>query len=219
MPDKAAVQWCEQVLGHRFADSALLAQALTHGSTGHKPTYERLEFLGDRVLGLVVAEMLYKAFPDANEGEMGRRHAALVQGSLLAEMAETWGLAAHLRMGGDTAPTTGILADVVEAVLGAVYLDGGLDAAARVIGCFWHDKLPVLDGYDAKTRLQELLQAQKLPTPQYEVVESLGPDHAREFTVEARCTLGAARGRGPSKQAASMAAAAELLKVVEVGHG
>lgn len=220
MPSEAA-RWSEQVLRHRFADERLVEQALTHGSSGVVPTYERLEFLGDRVLGLVVAEMLLEVFPEANEGELGRRHAALVQGSLLVEVAAEWQIAGQARMGsGENAPTASVLADMVEAVLGAVYLDAGWDAACGLVRRVWAGKLDKHDGYDPKTRVQEWLQARKMLPPAYEVVGTSGPEHAREFTVEARCDVGVGRGDGPSKQAASMAAAAALWLVIqEEAHG
>lgn len=222
MPATESLDWCAHTLGYRFADGALLAQALTHGSSGRRPTYERLEFLGDRVLGLVVADMLLEAFPDVSEGELGRRHAALVQGSLLVDIAHEWALLPHIVMGaGEQEATVSVVSDVVEALLGAVYVDGGFAAAGQLVRTVWAPRLALHDGYDAKTRVQEWLQARKLKPPQYEVVACDGPEHARHFTVEARCAAGSGRGTGPSKQAAGMAAAAALWQVLqgEEQHG
>lgn len=210
----AAYGWATATLGHTFANEALLIEALTHGGSGLKPTYERLEFLGDRVLGLAVADMLQAGYPEADEGELGRRHAALVQGITLTQIAEEWGLAAHMRTGTVKVPA-GVLADGVEAVLGAVFLDAGWAAARAVVGRFWQGRLVALDGRDAKTTLQELLQGQKKPVPQYKVVGEQGPDHAKVFVVKVTCALGDAEGQGVSKNEASKQAAKNLLSQLE----
>lgn len=198
-------------LGHTFTNQKLLVQALTHASAG-TPTYERLEFLGDRVLNLLVAGMLHTAYPDAPEGELSRRHAALVRQDTLVEVANALELAAHLRVGkGENASKPGLLADALEAVLGAIYLDGGLEPAAALVRTHWQNRLDGSGTLDPKSELQELLQAGGLALPVYTVVAQQGADHARIFTVEVSCAFGTASGQGPSKQEAGTLAARNLL--------
>lgn len=210
----AAYAWSTDTLGHTFTNEALLIEALTHGGSGLKPTYERLEFLGDRVLGLAVADMLQAAYPEADEGELGRRHAALVQGVTLTTVAEEWGLAANMRTGTVKVPA-GVLADGVEAVLGAIYVDAGWPASRAVVQRFWQGRLVALDGRDAKTTLQELLQGQKKPVPHYKVIGETGPDHEKMFVVKVTCALGEAEGQGVSKNEASKQAAVNLMRHLE----
>ncbi len=214
-------------LGHAFADPGHLARALTHSSRagGGVESYERLEFLGDRVLGCLVAELLYRRFPHENEGALGKRFAALVRRETLAEVAGPGGLdlGPHLRLsrgeeesGGRENPAT--LSDACEAVIAALYLDGGLEAARRLVEPIW---APLLEAdltppQDAKTRLQEWAQGLGLPLPCYEEVARSGPDHAPVFTL--RVTLGdgrSAEAEGRSKRAAEQAAAAALLAELE----
>jgi ribonuclease-3 len=212
----------EAVLGHDFVDQNLLAEALTHSSHGpaiRKPTYERLEFLGDRVLGLVVAEMLLNHFPGEEEGALARRHSALVMGETLARIGGGIGLSAHVIMsrgedeaGGRNKPN--LLADVLEAVIAALYLDGGLEVAAEFIKKHWR---PLMDGtptppQDAKTALQEWVQGQGKPLPDYELMSRTGPDHVPLFTVRARAADAQPEtATGPSKRAAEQAAAKAVL--------
>jgi ribonuclease-3 len=203
------------ILDYAFANPALRAQALTHPSAGGAH-YQRLEFLGDRVLGLVVAEMLYEALPDAPEGVLGQRHAVLVSAATLVKIGRHWALEPHVRVGKgeQQAPLNGnILADVVEALLGAVYLDGGMGAVRALMEPAWAPLLRehASDEKDPKTRLQELLQAQGHPLPTYDLMAEEGPAHARAFSVRLVCALGEAAGQGSTKQAAQAAAAAELL--------
>lgn len=194
-----------------WRNKALLETALTHGSFGGD-NYERLEFLGDRVLNLAVAEWLVEAYPDANEGELSLRHTAMVRESSLAAVAKVWGLEQVVRLGAGEVVKDSILADVVEAVLGALWLDRGVDAVRGVVRRDWRDLLELKSEKDAKSRLQELLQAEKLPLPGYEVVEEDGLEHAKVFSVKVVCAWGEAVGRGVSKQAASHEAAARLLE-------
>jgi ribonuclease III len=214
----------EANLGHRFADPALLGLALTHASAdAGGGTYERLEFLGDRVLGLIVAEWLYEAFPDEPEGALAVRLAALVSGPHLAEVAGRLGLGAYMRFSGAEAAAGGagnahLLADGFEAVLGALYLDGGLAPARafvrRAFGdAIWAAREPPRH---PKTALQEWAQGRGLPLPVYEVVARQGPDHAPAFTVEARVEGHEAMGlgTGPSRAAAERVAAMALLEVL-----
>jgi len=216
-------------LGHRFASSDLLEDALTHPSLaglrarsrGGTPAYERLEFLGDRVLGLVIAEWLYQRYPDANEGEMAKRHAALVNREALRAVAVEIGLGRflHLARGeeaGSARKNLATLPDAMEAVIGALYLDGGLAAAAQFIHRYWQKEIAVSEApADPKTSLQEWAQGQGLPLPQYRVVQHSGPAHAPKFIIEA-----SVRGQTPvvaegnSKREAQKEAAKLLLEQI-----
>jgi ribonuclease-3 len=214
-------------LGLRFADPDLLERALTHASVGdgarlarRHADNERLEFLGDRVVGLLTAEALLAEDPDAREGDLALRLNSLVNRDALAAAARRMALGDALRLSAAETRTGGrekasILADACEAVMGAVYLDAGLEAARRVFDRFWRDalrELGALGGKDPKTDLQERAQRQGRPAPVYRVVAREGPDHAPLFTVEAE-VVGAppAQGSGASRQAAEKAAARALL--------
>ncbi|MEM9147925.1 MAG: ribonuclease III [Pseudomonadota bacterium] len=211
-------------LGHAFQDPALLEQALTHGSAASaaRPDNQRMEFLGDRVLGLVIAETLVERHPDESEGGLAPRYNALVRRETLAEIAEQIGLGGHLRLGRSEATSggrrkTAILADALEAVIAAVYLDAGLEAARVMVMRHWSERLarqPTAP-MDAKTRLQEWAQARALSPPDYRLLSRDGPDHAPEFTVEAILETGAAaRGHAASKKKAEQEAAAALLAAI-----
>lgn len=208
-------------LRYQFRQSSLLARALVHRSAASSDTasYERLEFLGDRVLGLVVAETLYRRFPSEAEGSLARRHTALVRKEALARVARAIGLGNWITMSRGEEDAGGrenaaILADVCEAVLGAVYLDGGLAPAKAFIESQWsvimeEDTAPPKD---AKTALQEWAQQRGKPLPVYETVGSQGPDHNPVFTVQVTVQgLPAVRASGSSKRVAAQAAAQELL--------
>jgi ribonuclease-3 len=211
-------------LGHRFAHPELLVQALTHPSAAARrgridDSYERLEFLGDRVLGLVVADLLLARFPGENEGALAVRHAELVRRETLAEVAGALGLDRHLRLAkGEEAAgerrNPALLANACEAVLGALYLDGGLGAARALIESYW---VPRLDSesvppQDAKTALQEWAQARGLVLPHYREVSREGPAHEPYFTVEVDVEgHEPALGEGRSKRLAEQAAAERLL--------
>jgi len=210
-------------LGHRFGRPALLRQALTHASGlargRHGDSYERLEFLGDRVLSLVVAELLFDRFPDEREGEIARRHAALVRREALAEVAAGIDLGAAIRLSRGEAEAGGrdnpaILADACEAVIAALYLDGGLDSARRFIEGHWRPRIEATarPPIDAKTTLQEWAQARSLPLPSYQEIGREGPDHEPLFTIEVSVDgHPPVRASGASKRAAEQAAAARLL--------
>jgi ribonuclease-3 len=215
----------EERLGHTFADRSLLLAALTHASarSGHKPareTYQRLEFLGDRVLGLVIADMLVERFTDASEGELARRLARLVSGEACAEAGRAMDLDSHIRVadgalkGGDRA-AAGILADACEAVIGALYRDGGLEPARRLIERYWGSEVESMQGplRDAKTELQEWAHRRNFETPRYHEVGRSGPDHAPEFVIEV-VIAGAegAQARGRSKREAEQQAAEMVLR-------
>ena len=175
-----------------FKDSALLTRALTHRSFG-APHNERLEFLGDALLGLVIAEVLYIRFPSADEGQLTRARATLVNRDSLAEIAAEKSLGTHLRLGEGELKSggwrrTSILANTLEALVGAIYLDGGFDACRDAILQWFASRLAVIDptatAKDSKTRLQEYLQGRQLSLPIYRTAEVSGPPHAQEFAVE-----------------------------------
>ncbi len=217
-----AAEWAEARLGYAFRDPALLDAALTHRSAS-KRNYERLEFLGDSVLNFATAVLLYGAYPDADEGDLSRYRATLVSGSSLAAVAAGLGLGDQLRLGSGELKTGGfrrdsILADALEALFGAVYLDGGMAAAHAVIGRLFADRLGQLPGAqelkDPKTRLQELLQSRGLPLPAYAVEEVSGEPHEQRFV--ASCDVAAlevrARGEGSSRRRAEQEAAQRVLE-------
>lgn len=210
-------------LGHEFRDPSLLVQALTHGSRGGEGDNQRLEFLGDRVLGLVVAEALLEADPQADEGRIAPRFNALVRRETCAEVARGIDLGAGLKLGrsemiGGGRKKEALLADAMEAVIAAVYLDGGLDAARAVILNLWRDRIAQApeDARDAKSALQECAQARGLTPPDYLLIGREGPDHQPRFVIEARLSTGEAqRAEGATKRAAEHAAAAALLGRLE----
>ncbi len=222
----AALPALEQSLGYTFDKPTLLQQALTHSSAispgkRTEQSYQRLEFLGDRVLGLVVADLLQSRFPKANEGELSRSLNALVRKETCASVARALDLGAFLRLGDAEARTGGaekdaILADVCEAVIGAIYCDGGLEPAYEFIATQFGDLVDpaVARRADAKTALQEWAQSRGLEPPVYEEIERTGPDHAPEFTVAAVVAgFKRAEATGRSKKIAEhLAAEAFLLR-------
>jgi ribonuclease-3 len=209
--------------GHRFADAALLRQAFTHRSAG-SPHNERLEFLGDALLNLVVAEQLYARWPKADEGAMTRARAGLVRESTLAAIARGLDLGPRLILGPGEMKSGGhrrdsILADAVEALIAAIYLDAGFDACRNAVLGLYEPLLAALPplhqvGKDAKTRLQEWLQARQLPLPAYTLLAESGDEHDKTFHVS--CTLAepalAAEGEGGSRRAAEQRAAEAVLE-------
>lgn len=210
----------EKTLDYVFEDVKLLEAALTHASLQKKEgDYERLEFLGDRVLGLVVAALLYKAFPAENEGDLAKRHTALVQQKTLVDVALALDLPSHLRLSSGERKAGGlhkdtILSDAVEALIGAIYLDGGYAKAEKFITRIWQDKLAAAaPPEDAKTMLQEWAQARGLPLPEYRVLSKAGSDHAPVFEigveVEGFILISA---KSSSKRQAEKDAAALMLK-------
>ena len=216
------------ILGHRFRRRDLLVEALTHASlTEGGTSYQRLEFLGDRVLGLAIADMLVDTFPAEAEGDLARRYTALVRAETLTRVAEQVGLGSYLRLpvGGAGAlvrDSAGILADAMEAVIAALYLDGGLDVAVRFVEAQWRPLLAAMPEppEDAKTALQEWAQGHGLPLPRYVEVDRCGPDHEPQFTIEVRLAdLPPARAEGRSKRVAEQAAAALLLQTLYDGDG
>jgi ribonuclease-3 len=226
----------ERVLGYKFGDPELLERALTHrGALGSgrktgtpvaaSAGNERLEFLGDRVLGLVVADLLLRTFPDEAEGGIATRYAALVSAPVLAKVATAIGLKDHLNVAPaqkkDSA-NTAVLADACEAVIGALFCDGGLPAAEHFISAHWPTLMhaEIVPPKDAKTALQEWAQARGLPLPVYKVVDASGPAHAPSFvmavTVEGHPET---RGAGRTKRLATQAAAIALLAALRHANG
>jgi ribonuclease-3 len=222
-----------QVIGYAFARPELLKEALTHPSAleleygrGRRRRhtsnrgYERLEFLGDRVLGLVIADLLWRRFESEPEGHLTRRHTHLVRREALVRVANAIGLGTHLVLSrAETAAgasgNPGILADVCEAVIAAIYLDGGFEAASAFVRRFWEPLIDEMEGppRDPKTTLQEWAQARGLALPTYELIETSGPDHAPLFTVAASVAgRERATATAPSKRVAEARAAAVLLE-------
>jgi ribonuclease-3 len=214
----------EERIGYRFRDVSLLDSALSHisslkGARNRGGSYQRLEFLGDHVLGLVISDMLFRGFPRADEGELSRRLADLVRKETCTEIARAINLGAAIRLGSSEANAGGrtrpaILADVCEALIGAVYLDGGFPAAEALVGRLWEARMRTTAQplRDPKTILQEWAQARGLPTPAYREVARSGPDHDPEFRVAVHLPkLAPAEGSGRSKRAAEQAAAAAMM--------
>jgi ribonuclease-3 len=216
----------EKALGHRFKNQKLIEMALTHASMrGGKVQLsdnERLEFIGDRVLGLVIAEALSERFPSASEGELARRYNRLVRGEACARVARVVGLGQHLILSESEAGSGGrakgtILADAMEAILGAIFLDAGFEPSRAAVRRLWASQddqhTTSAAGPDAKSALQEWAQGKGLALPEYVEVSRKGPDHAPRFTSEVRIDgCAPARGEGASKRAAEQAAARALLE-------
>lgn len=216
------------VLKHHFSRPELLELALTHSSSSRRAnnrlhTNQRLEFLGDRVLGLLVAELLYKTFPLEEEGPLSRRHTALVRSEALTRIAREIGLAKHIimskseeEMGGRENP--GLLADALEAVIAALFIDGGLKVAETFIHDHWKPLMEedLMPPTDAKTKLQEWSQAKAIELPSYREIGRHGPSHAPIFTIEV-CLKGRVptTAKGSSKRAAEQLAAKAMLEMIE----
>ena len=205
-------------LGHEARELDLFDRALTHSSLG-RDSYERLEFLGDRVLGLIIARALYERYPNESEGQMSRRYNALVARETCAEIGREMGLPKLIRVGKQAredraSESDNVVGDVVEALIGALFIDAGLEAAQRFILAAW---TPLLEGQGRapehpKSALQELAAARGLAAPAYELVARTGAHHSPRFTVRVSVPrLGEAQAEGSSKQEAETAAAAELL--------
>lgn len=223
--NEAVLSKLENRLGHSFSDISLLECALTHASAlnTHAPaekSYQRLEFLGDRVLGLAIAAMLHETFDKADEGELARRFNQLVKRETCAEIAQELDLGAAMIVGVSEDQAGGrkkiaLLADICEAVLAAIYLDAGYDKVTAFIRRHWKDRMLSSSGplRDAKTTLQEWAQAKGLPTPVYEVRDRTGPDHAPIFTIQVSVDgIDAGVGTGNSKRHAEQSAAENILR-------
>ena len=208
-------------IGHEFGEPELLSRALTHGSVSSptRPDNQRLEFLGDRVLGMVIAEALFRADPEAAEGKLAPRYNALVRKEACAGVAREIGLGEVLKLGRSEAVSGGrrkeaLLGDAMEAVIAAVYLDAGFEVARDMVLRLWKGRIEGVedDARDAKSSLQEWAQARGLRPPAYVELAREGPDHAPVFTIEVRLDgHGEARAKASAKRAAEQAAAARLL--------
>lgn len=226
----------ESILGYRFRDRALLERSLTHRSWAHEQVApgagdqarqlhnEALEFLGDSVLGLIVADFLCKAYPTVTEGELSRMKHRLVSAPTLAGASQRLTLGQFLRFGRGEEKSGGrqknaLLADVFEAITGAIFVDGGLESATVFVGNALEQELSTANPASAaesdyKTMLQERLQAERLPAPRYTVVETIGPPHRRTFYVEVCWDGGKVRGEGHSIKTAEAAAAKQALQIM-----
>ncbi len=222
----------EARIGHQFSDPNLLITAFTHVSAlkpqrKRNESYQRLEFLGDHVLGLIVSDMLYRAFPNADEGELSKRLAELVRKESCADVAKSLGLADDIKLGAVGASVgarlrKSVLGDVCEAVIGAIFLDGGYAAAAEFVTRNWTERMhkPRRPLRDPKTVLQEWAQGKGLPTPVYREVERTGPHHDPQFRVAVDLPgLAPAEGVGGSKRAAEKVAASVMIEREGVGGG
>lgn len=216
----------ERALGYTFLQKDLLKLALSHRSVGRQNN-ERLEFLGDSLLGLIITEYLYKNFPSVREGDLTRVRSSLVKGDTLAQIAQAFSLGEYLYLGEGELKSGGfrrasILADAVEAVIGAIYLESGMDVCRQVVLSWYEDKLAALDiekdGKDAKTLLQEYLQKHKRPLPVYETVSIAGESHAKEYTVE--CSVEHVKEKtlasSSSKRNAEKLAAEKMLTLMNI---
>lgn len=207
---------------HIFQDQTLLKKALTHPSSTRSQKvsdFERLEFLGDRVLGLLIAQMIYERYPKEKEGDLAKRFAVLVCREACLDVAHQMNLSHHLKASlGDISPHSVILADAIEALIGAIYLDGGLEAAGAFIKAYWPALLEkdIRPPKDAKTALQELAQSKSMGiVPLYKILEHSGPAHTPTFTVCVTVEgLGEAIGTGTSKRQAEQMAAKILLEEI-----
>lgn len=218
MSEASLAGWIRERFGRDAGDLTRWRRALTHGSQG-TDTYERLEFLGDRVLGLVIAEWLFERFPDEPEGKLSRRLNALVTGAVCAEVGREIGVPVHLKLGKQArddgaADSDNVLGDVVEALIGALYLDHGLDGARGFVRDAWGNRIETQTRAPKhpKSALQEWAAAHNRRTPEYALVDRSGPHHAPRFRV--RVAIGSfaeAEAEGASKQEAETAAATALL--------
>jgi len=215
----------EEAIGHKFADRRLLVEALTHSSAKSRDvTYERLEFLGDRVLGLVLATHFHATHPDDDEGALSLRFHAAARQSTLADVARRLGLASHIRVqsGMDVDANDSILSDVVESLMAAIYLDGGLVPVRALVMAHWpfDAAAPAKDDKDAKSQLQEFAMSKGIALPEYRLVARHGPDHAPEMTyavsIEGFAETEASAG---SRKQAEQRAAARLLAIIAAGDG
>ncbi len=218
-------QRLQKRLGYEFLDPAQLDLALTHRSHGARNN-ERLEFLGDSILNFIIGEALFHQFPEAREGQLSRLRSQMVKGETLAALAREFDLGECLRLGEGEMKSGGhrresILADTVEALIGAIYLESGFETCSARVNAWYQSRLDALSleqpAKDAKTRLQEFLQAHKLPLPEYDVVEVEGEAHAHQFTIECRVTpiKETVRAQASSRRVAEKQAASEMLEKLQ----
>ena len=215
--------WLKALIGRTPKDPAAFAQALTHGSA-NAVNYERLEFLGDRVLGLLIGEWVYDRFSNEPEGKLSRRYNALVSGETCAEVARAAGVPTHLVLGKQArddgaADSENVLGDVMEALIGALYLEGGLDEVRTLVRRLWGDRVDTQERAPKhpKSALQEWAAANKRKPPEYALTDRCGPHHALRFTVTVSIKgVGEASATGGSKQEAETAAAKALLEKLTI---
>lgn len=224
---EVALSELEHIIGYTFKDRSLLQTALTHSSAGGKTNYERLEFLGDRVLGLVIANFLFQKFPEEPEGDLAKRLASLVQGSTLAKLATRISLGKYMILSPSEREAGGatndhILADVLESLIGALYLDGGFEPCRHMIEKQWSDIFYTMKTppQHPKTALQEWAQGKGLPLPTYDIVAQSGPDHAPIFEIQL-VVKGAppVLAQGRSRAEAEKQAARQFLRSIEEIQG
>lgn len=221
-PDTKTTKTLEKILGHCFTEKTLLLEAITHPSLEGEKSYQRLEFLGDRVLGVVISGLIFERFTSDSEGQLSRRFAALVRKETLASISLGLGISPVIKMTETTEKTGGreslsILSDVLEALIGALFVDGGFKKVRDFITGAWGDNLEdKTAAKDPKSGLQEWAQARGQPLPLYEIVERTGPDHAPSFTIKVSVEgLGEASAKGSSKQIAETRAAEKLLELAK----
>ncbi|HEX4737242.1 MAG TPA: ribonuclease III [Allosphingosinicella sp.] len=220
--DERTESWLRETLGHVPGDAALFERALTHASYGEED-YERLEFLGDRVLGLAIATWLYELFPNEPEGKLSRRLNALVARETCAEVARELGIGGHVRLGKQArddgaSDSDNVIGDVAESLIGALYLDAGWEAASDFVRRAWGDRVSTRDKapLHPKSALQEWAAAHDRKPPDYRLAGRSGPQHAPTFVVEVEIKgVGSAQAEGTSKQEAETAAAAKLLEQLQ----
>ena len=213
----------EKIIEYEFQDKHWMERALTHSSTNDDYNYQRLEFLGDRVLGLVIAHALFEEFRGENEGGLAKRHTALVQGRTCSIIGQAHNLGDFVILSDSERLSGGhlnenIIGDVMESLLGAIYIDGGYDAVQKVVLKLWGDNIRTLEQapQDPKTELQEWVQARALDLPLYAVVEKTGPDHSPDFVVELSIEgFDAVRANGTSRRQAEKTAARKMLKILK----
>lgn len=209
-----------KILGYSFKDESLIREALTHPSLEGAPSYQRLEFVGDRVLGLAIAAWMFELHPNADEGGLASRHTNLVRREACAKIAEDLKLGDFIHMAKSSEDTGGrkretIIADVCESVIGAIYLEAGYREAEKFIRKFWHEMTHNVKvaKRDAKTRLQELVQSRGKNTPVYTTIDKEGPDHQPTFTIAVSVQgEGEETAKGFSKRDAEQLAAEKILK-------
>ncbi len=219
MSDDTQIAWLADLIGGDPRDASLYARALTHGSTG-QPDYQRLEFLGDRILGLVIADILYRQFDDEAEGRLSHRLNALVSGATCADIARQIGLGPHIRLGKQARDdgaqqSDNVLGDVMEAVIGALYMDHGMDAARVLVERLWSPLIDTANGAPKhpKSWLQEWCAANGRKVPEYVITKKEGPPHAMRFEVTVMVKgFGPVSAEANSKQAAETAAALAFLE-------
>lgn len=210
----------EEIIGYQFKDSHLLERALTHSSTNDNYNYQRLEFLGDRVLGLVMAHALFVEFREENEGGLAKRHTALVQGITCSIIGQAHHIGDFIILSQSEKESgvhlnESIISDVVESMIGAIYMDGGYAAAQEVVLRLWGDNVKTLyeAPQDPKTELQEWVQARGLDLPLYDIIDKIGPDHSPVFVIRLSIEgVAPLTAEGASKRQAEKTAARIMLK-------